>query len=473
MRRSSSYGESAAARRRRYMLAGPTRERPACLLSRAAANITATRRCSSARTRRQWKVWSVVQHDNPTGILDVAPAPTPRTRQPAQADLRRQVGLVLIGSSSHSGSTLLDLMLGTHSMVSSAGEMNRLTLFANDRVCTCGVTVTRCPYWTEVLAQVARSLGREQLRWSECLTDVTPIEPLMELEDGPDLEFVEGQGVPARLQTALAARGIRISASARLNYGGVRDAKWRLLDDKTGQVLVLRREDGPVRVYPAAPKWKNPLRRLPSSLEIAVALGADRIVPHLARFSGDARALLETARNSWRVAEAMAAVDGTRFVVDSSKTTIRLRLMHLLRPAGAKVIYLVRDGRAVAASAMRRSGVTAATAARVWKRENQNLALVLRSIPPGQKHQVRYEDLCADPARVLSGICGFLGIPFEAPMLQLWERPVHNIPGNPMLFAKSRRQITRDERWRRELSASDIDTIERIAGSMNREFGYQ
>lgn len=381
--------------------------------------------------------------------------------------------LILIGSSSHSGSTLLDLMLGAHSAVSSAGEMNRLSLFANDRICTCGATVTQCAYWSQVLAQVARTMGRERLRWSDCHTDVTPIEPLLELEDGADFEFVEGGGVPARLRDALVARGIRLSAPARLTFGGVRDAKWRIVDDQTGQVLVVRREDGPVRIYPAAPQWKNPLRRLPSALELAIALGADRAVPRLARLSADAGALFETARNSWRVADAMAAVDGTRFVVDSSKTTIRLKLLHLLRPADARILYLTRDGRAVVASAMRRSGISAATAARVWKRENQNLALALRGIPAAQMHRVRYEDVCEDPQRELARICGFLGLTFEPSMLRLWERPVHNIPGNPMLFAKSRRQIARDERWRRELSEPDVTTIERIAGRMNREFGYQ
>ena len=380
--------------------------------------------------------------------------------------------LILIGSSSHSGSTLLDLMLGAHSAVSSAGEMNRLSLFANDRICTCGATVTQCSYWSQVLAQVARTMGRERLRWSECHTDVTPIQPLMELEDGADFEFVEGGGVPDRLRAALIAHGLRVSPQARLTFGGVRDAKWRIVDEGTGQVLVVRREDGPVRIYPAAPQWKNPLRRLPSALELAIALGADRMVPRLARLSADARGLFETARNSWRVAEAMAIVDGTRFVVDSSKTTIRLKLLHLLRPADARVLYLIRDGRAVAASAMRRSGISAATAARVWKRENQNLALALRGIPTAQVHRVRYEDVCEDPQRELSRICAFLGLTFEPSMLRLWERPVHNIPGNPMLFAKSRRQVARDERWRRELSAADVATIEGIAGPMIREFGY-
>ena len=209
---------------------------------------------------------------------------------------------------------------------------------------------------------------------------------------------------PNFLRAALRAGGIVVSDRVRLTFGGVRDAKWRLLDEDTGRAWVLRREDGAVRVYPPAPKWKHPLRRLPSPLELAIAVGADRIVPRLGRVSREAHTLLETARNSWRVAEAMADLDGTRFIVDSSKTAIRLKLLYLTRPAGVRVIYLVRDGRAVAASAMRRAELTAAAAARVWKRENHNLALVLRGIPAAQQHRVRYEDLCEDPARELTRI---------------------------------------------------------------------
>src|SRR5688572_18480438 len=162
-----------------------------------------------------------------------------QNRPAAQPNRSAAPCLILIGSSSHSGSTLLDLMLGAHSSVSSAGEMNRLTLFSDDRVCTCGATVTRCAYWNRVLAEVATSLGRTQVRWSECHTDVTPVDPLVGLEDGPDLKFVEGGGVPVRLSAALAGRGIRTSASARLTHGGVRDAKWKLMDGPSNQVLVL------------------------------------------------------------------------------------------------------------------------------------------------------------------------------------------------------------------------------------------
>jgi Sulfotransferase family len=382
------------------------------------------------------------------------------------------VRLILIGSSSHSGSTLLDLMLGSHSAVSSAGEMNRLSLFSEDRLCTCGSTVARCPYWSHVLARLATRLRRDDLHWSDCHTDVPPTAPLASLMPPEGLELVDSSQVPQALRQLLTAHGVAIPDDSILRFGGGRDAKWRVVAPTGGDVVVLRREKGVLKVYPGTLTWKKNLGRLPSALDLAVWLGADWSVPWVARLSREAAGLLETARNSWMVADAMAEGDGTRFVVDSSKTTVRLKLMHLVRPERTRVIYLVRDSRAVVASAMRRQRITAEVAARVWKRENANLARVLQSIPSAQKHQVRYEDVCADPAKELTGICAFLGISFEPQMVRLWERPVHNIPGNPMLFQKSKRDVTRDERWRRELSGSDLATVERIAGSLNRSFGY-
>jgi hypothetical protein len=57
-------------------------------------------------------------------------------------------------------------------------------------------------------------------------------------------------------------------------------------------------------------------------------------------------------------------------------------------------------------------------------------------------------------------------------MLNLWIRPVHNIPGNPMLFNRSQRTIRKDERWRRDLSDTDIQAFDRAAGRLNKSFGY-
>jgi hypothetical protein len=116
--------------------------------------------------------------------------------------------------------------------------------------------------------------------------------------------------------------------------------------------------------------------------------------------------------------------------------------------------------------------MSAATAARIWKRDNQNLAIMLRSVPNRLKLSVRYEAVCEDPAKELRRVCDFLDLSFESGMLTLWGRPVHNIPGNPMLFDRSQRAIRKDERWRRDLSEGDVQAFERTAGRLNRTLGY-
>ena len=66
--------------------------------------------------------------------------------------------LVYILSLGHSGSTLLDLLLGSHSQVESGGEFFKFRHYMLDtggrteerRLCTCGAQVDECTYWTKV-----------------------------------------------------------------------------------------------------------------------------------------------------------------------------------------------------------------------------------------------------------------------------------------------------------------------------------
>lgn len=381
--------------------------------------------------------------------------------------------LVAIASAGHSGSTLLDLLLGNHSQVSSAGEMNRLTLHAPDRVCACGATVTSCEYWNRVRAAVSAQWNRRQtIRWDECHTDIPPQKPMLRLKDVPPDVLADG-AAPARLRHALAEAGISVGDQATLTRGGVRDFKWRLIEHGSSREYVLRTGEDGLEVYSADVTWKNPVRRLPEPIELALALGS-RAALRLARVcSANAERLSGIAANSWAVADAMASVAGSPFVVDSSKSPLRLKLLYMQRPDRVRVLHLVRDGRAVAASAMRRRDMSATMAARIWKRDNQNLAIMLRTVPARLRLQVRYEAICEDPEREMRRVCEFLELPFEPGMLSLWERPVHNIPGNPMLFDRARRAIRKDERWRRDLSRADVAAFERAAGRFNRAFGYR
>ena len=75
--------------------------------------------------------------------------------------------IIFIASLSHSGSTLLDLLLNAHPQVASVGELKQLSRFAGfqkRRVwhgCTCGAaTLWDCPFWSRVSASAEEATGK-------------------------------------------------------------------------------------------------------------------------------------------------------------------------------------------------------------------------------------------------------------------------------------------------------------------------
>jgi hypothetical protein len=79
--------------------------------------------------------------------------------------------MIYILSLGHSGSTLLDLFLGSHSHIESGGEVRWYYDFmsANSvrsdeaRVCTCGVNVANCYYWESVRNKVSDVYGKREI----------------------------------------------------------------------------------------------------------------------------------------------------------------------------------------------------------------------------------------------------------------------------------------------------------------------
>ncbi|NET43127.1 sulfotransferase [Okeania sp. SIO2B3] len=76
------------------------------------------------------------------------------------------VNLIYILSSGHSGSTLTDLLLGSHSCVESVGEIFKLSSYLSDssnipnknRICTCGTLIDHCQYWQSVKTKLSPSV---------------------------------------------------------------------------------------------------------------------------------------------------------------------------------------------------------------------------------------------------------------------------------------------------------------------------
>ena len=244
--------------------------------------------------------------------------------------------VVFIASLSHSGSTLLDLMLNAHPDVASVGELKQLGRFArlekpNRRLrCTCGAdSLLTCEFWTKVSALTKAATGRTI--------------GVLNVED---------------------------------------------YEDK-------------------------------------------------AQFDEDNVALFE----------AIAAVSGKHYVVDSSKQVTRLALL-LENPAlDVYPIFLIRDPKGQICSSQK----TASSLLRLignYVRTNREIYDLVKHRPHSL---VRYEELVGSPEQVLGALMRELGLSFDPRQLDWASQVRHNVGGNGMRRTSSS-ELKLDDKWRGEFT---------------------
>ena len=160
----------------------------------------------------------------------------------------------------------------------------------------------------------------------------------------------------------------------------------------------------------------------------------------------------------------------------------------------ARFIHLIRDGRDVAMSRIKRSLKNPPPMARVarnWRRR------IRRAQRQGAKlnHylELRYEDLIGDTEGTLRTICDFIELEFEPAMLTYYERaeermsemahdlkPVGGKPLRPGEERMKAHELTQQPpskdaigRWRKRMDSDDLETFERVAGDLLDELGYE
>ena len=303
--------------------------------------------------------------------------------------------VIYIASVAYSGSTLLDMLMGSHAQVTSLGEVQLLARYArNGSPCTCGAAVSACPFWNQVDAALRGRLGDR--------------------------------------------------------FPGLGDFP---LDVET--------------------KGRGTFRWLPSVTDLSLVIGSRGLWDRVAAWHRRSGLSKQAAENKLALFETIAELRDTPFVVDSSKYPLTAKATYLAAPERVRIVHLVRDGRAVTLSLMRRQGLTLEQAARRWTRFNWNLRLVLSTVGPERRFFVRYEDLCADPDATLRRLTEFVGAdPAFRPLL-LEKESFHNIGGNPMRFRRTEVHIKLDERWRRDLSPDQLRVFDRFGGRTNRRLGYR
>ena len=227
--------------------------------------------------------------------------------------------------------------------------------------------------------------------------------------------------------------------------------------------------------FPLTLEAKNQsiFRKIPSFADALLVLGNKLLWDSLSGLSYRSSTYARTARNARRLYDTVAAVHGTPVLVDSSKYALPLKSIYLGLRSKMKIIYLVRDGRAVTASLMSRQNLSVSQAAAKWGRFNWNLQLVLRSVPKDQVLTVRYEDLCRHTIETLDEICRFSGKVSTLRGTTIMKELSHDIGGNPMRNRKQETEIVLDETWKRRLTENDLKIFDSHAGRMNEKFGYR
>jgi hypothetical protein len=250
--------------------------------------------------------------------------------------------IVFIASLSHSGSTLLDLLLNAHPQVVSVGELKQLSRYARfqkRRVlqkCTCGAnSLWECPFWSRVNA---------------------------------------------------------------------------LTQQATGQTI------GELNVEEYG---------------------------ELESFQRDNVALFE----------AIAATSGKKYIVDSSKSRSRLKLLMENPELEVLPVFLVRNPKGQICSVLRKSENSKSTIYD-FIADYVNINRGIYSIIKNRQHVVvSYEKLVRSPERTLQMLMESIGLTFDPRQLDWAARERHNIGGNGVR-RRTRSDIKLDDRWRQQLSLS-------------------
>ncbi len=222
--------------------------------------------------------------------------------------------------------------------------------------------------------------------------------------------------------------------------------------------------------------------RIDDSRQLPKILGA-RLLPSFRAVRDEYLDLLT------RVYDAVSELSGDATVVDGSK---RASMAYLLRASSRldlRVVHVVRDPRGVANSWSKQvdlpegAGVrgylkirSTRLIVRRWLTVNSLLGLLRRLGVP--VHVVRYEDLAADPERVMRALATFCGVPADPDPIE-FVRPdglhlhrAHMVEGGRVRFADLPLTMRLDEAWRTEMPPGRRRWVEAVTWLPRRRRGY-
>jgi hypothetical protein len=324
----------------------------------------------------------------------------------------RQPELAYILAASHSGSTLLAMLLASHPETCTTGELKATSLGDPRKYpCSCGVSLGECEFWRDI---------RDEMERRGFPFDIA--------DAGTDF------GTNASSYVRCLLKPLHRGRAAEL----VRDLLlWLSPSWRTNLPMLQRRN----RVF---------IEAICHCYDAHIAIDSSKIGLRLKYLVRDREMGVKVVR---------LIRDGRAVALTYYRPELYTRHLDQGLPKGTSKDGLLEEARSMA------------QAEREWRRSNEEAEHVLQNLSPSQWIEVRYEDLCTDPDRTLDHVFRFLGVDPSRSFRNFRSRARH-IVGNSMRLDVTE-EIKLDDRWRTVLTSQELREFDAIAGEMNRRYGYE
>lgn len=322
-----------------------------------------------------------------------------------------RIRLVYILAASHSGSTLLTMLLGAHPEICTVGELKATSLGNEERyLCSCRKRIRECPFWMGISRDMA--IRGFSFDITNAGTDFKTMASsyvrrlLSPLHRGPALEKIRDLA-------------LNLSPTWRTRLPQIQAVNATLMEcvlERTGKKVIVDSSKVGIRLKYLL---RNP------SLDVKII-----------RLLRDGRAVALTYVDPAQYADAKdpnlrgGGMGGTR---DNERLTI-------------------------------------AAAAHEWRRSNEEAEIILHPMDRSRWIETRYENLCIDTVDTLNRLFSFIGVD-PAKATTDFRSIEHHVIGNGMRL-DSTSDIRFDTRWQTALHSPNLEIYKSVAGKMNERFGY-
>lgn len=318
--------------------------------------------------------------------------------------------LIYLAAASHSGSTMLAMLLGAHPDLCSVGELKAAHLGDKDSyLCSCKSLLAECEFWRGVSEKMA-SRGQ----------------PFCIFDAGTDIRSNASPYVRFLLKPLVRHHFAEWIRDALLNMSPVWRKQLVKLQQRNADYVCAIAQQAGVEAVVDSSKTGIRLKYLLKNKNLDIK------VVWIVR---DGRGVSLAYKNPSEYADAKEPE---------------------FRGGGAKKTQ--EQGRNIAAGAHE------------WLRCNQETEAVLATMAEDKWIKVFYEDLCGNTEVELNRIFEFIGVNPGKKRMD-FKAVEHHVLGNGMRFDSSS-LITLDDRWKTELTRVEINEFDQAAGDYNKSVGY-